>query len=276
MKVGAYLTQELGFTNVSRLAGGIVAYDRSINGGQEQGTQSLFKGTNFVFDGRLGRQITDTAIGTCKTCGSKTSLISNCKNDNCHQRMVQCENCRSSFMGACSDACRTRVINSGKLKTVGGGAGNAGVTNCKNSYTTIGDYCTGYSSPTPPLFNEIVENTVAMLAKGCHMLSGTSQGRFLAALSSSSREGRILEIGTFSGYATSWFLEGATNAGEAIQCKRLGNRESGPYVLTLDRDQRALSLAVAHVRVLSAFGSGSDGAREARFIRTGASHILGK
>ena len=31
VKVGAYLTQELGFTNVSRLAGGIVAYDRTLS-----------------------------------------------------------------------------------------------------------------------------------------------------------------------------------------------------------------------------------------------------
>ena len=30
VKVGAYLEQEMGFKNVSRLAGGIIAYDRTL------------------------------------------------------------------------------------------------------------------------------------------------------------------------------------------------------------------------------------------------------
>jgi len=85
VKVNAYLTQELDFTNVSRLAGGVVAYDRTLN---EQAPEEapLFKGVNFVFDGRMGRRITDDQLGTCYTCGSKTHLISNCKNENCHRR----------------------------------------------------------------------------------------------------------------------------------------------------------------------------------------------
>jgi predicted sulfurtransferase len=58
VKVGAYLTQELGFTNVSRLAGGIIAYDRTLSEKAPKETP-MFKGTNFVFDGRLGRPITE-------------------------------------------------------------------------------------------------------------------------------------------------------------------------------------------------------------------------
>ena len=65
VKVGAYLEQEMGFKNVSRLAGGIIAYDRAVQEERErgkEGMESLFHGTNFVFDGRLGRKITDHKV----------------------------------------------------------------------------------------------------------------------------------------------------------------------------------------------------------------------
>jgi hypothetical protein len=55
------------------------------------GGEPLLKGTNFVFDGRLGRPITEDAMGVCVTCGNKTSAVSNCRNDYCHKRMIQCE-----------------------------------------------------------------------------------------------------------------------------------------------------------------------------------------
>ena len=74
----------MGFTNVSRLAGGIIAYDRTLNE-KKEGEESMFKGTNFVFDGRLGRQITDDKLGKCITCGALTELVSNCRNENCHK-----------------------------------------------------------------------------------------------------------------------------------------------------------------------------------------------
>ena len=101
VKAGAYVTQELGFTNVSRLAGGIIAYDRTL---QEKASEeeSMFKGTNFVFDGRLGRPITDDALGECVTCGGETSLVSNCRNENCHKRMIQCEQVSAKVEGVCS------------------------------------------------------------------------------------------------------------------------------------------------------------------------------
>jgi predicted sulfurtransferase len=65
VKVGAYLEQEMGFKNVSRLAGGIIAYDRAVQEEREggvEGMESLFHGTNFVFDGRLGRRITEHKV----------------------------------------------------------------------------------------------------------------------------------------------------------------------------------------------------------------------
>ena len=75
----------MGFSNVSRLAGGIVAYDRAISSGPvladgDKAQESLFRGTNYVFDGRVGRAITDDAMGECVTCGEATGLATNCGN----------------------------------------------------------------------------------------------------------------------------------------------------------------------------------------------------
>lgn len=105
VKVGAYLTQEMGFTNVSRLAGGIIAYDRTLNE-KNQEEEPMFKGTNYVFDGRVGREITQDLLGICITCKGKTNLLSNCKNVDCHKRIVQCDTCVDSFLGCCSEKCK--------------------------------------------------------------------------------------------------------------------------------------------------------------------------
>ena len=268
VKVGAYLTQELGFTNVSRLAGGIIAYDRTISEKQEE--ESMFKGTNFVFDGRLGRQITEDALGVCTTCGAETSLVSNCRNDYCHKRMTQCEQCRTSFHGTCSQACKQRLVNGHmtpqrRTQNLSTEASPTTSTGSKK-FETIEQYCSGHSSPAPSFYKEMELNTQALLPSGAHMVSGADQGRLLTQLSSMTREGRILELGTFSGYATACFLEGASNAGRAIN-SRTGNAEGGPYVLTMERDNRALSLASAHLRVLSEHGLGEAGAEAAATLR---------
>jgi predicted sulfurtransferase len=172
VKVGAYLTQELGFTNVSRLAGGIIAYDRTLNEKAEE-EESMFKGTNFVFDGRLGRQITEDALANCVTCGAETSLVSNCRNDNCHQRIVQCEACRTSYHGTCSVACKNRLVN-------GAMAPHRILSESKSSrppddepnvgYKNLDDYSMGHSSPVPNVYKEIELNTQSYLASGSHMV----------------------------------------------------------------------------------------------------------
>jgi predicted sulfurtransferase len=194
VKVGAYLTQELGFTNVSRLAGGIIAYDRTISE-KAQDEEPMFKGANFVFDGRLGRPITEDALGICITCGSETSLVSNCGNDNCHKRMVQCETCRTSFHGTCGDACKNRLVNGAMMPRRSAALSVETDQQKVKSFDTIEDYSLGHSSPAPSIYNEMELNTRAYLPTGSHMVSGVAQGRLLMQLASMTREGRTLELG---------------------------------------------------------------------------------
>lgn len=85
VKVGAYLTQKLGLRNVARLEHGIVGYKRWLeetSSGQEEARaeadddgdmRSLFRGTNFVFDQRVGVKVTDDVL----TDDPQLSLIYN-------------------------------------------------------------------------------------------------------------------------------------------------------------------------------------------------------
>jgi len=258
VKVGAYLTQEMGFTNVSRLAGGIIAYDRTLNEKKER-EESMFKGTNFVFDGRLGRKITDDDLGNCITCGAETSLVTNCRNSNCHTRMIQCETCRTNYQGTCSIACKTRLVNgsiasrrfeSTKLMK----NKFADEQKQERRYENLDDYSLGHSSPISSIYKGIELNTQAYLASGSHMVSGAAQGRLLTQLASMTRNGRILELGTFTGYSAACLLEGARNVGLVLGADESKEETNVPYVLTMERDSLAFNLAAAHFQIISNFG----------------------
>lgn len=135
-----------------------------------------------------------------------------------------------------------------------------------SQFTNLEDYSAGYSSPPPSLYREMEFNTKHFLPSGSHMVSGVSQGRLLTQLVSMTREGRVLELGTFTGYGTACFLEGAANAGEAMGVSG-GNRQSGPFVMTMERDARAIDVAVAHLKVMCEHGVGEKGAEAACEIR---------
>jgi predicted O-methyltransferase YrrM len=286
VKVGAYLTQQMGFTNVSRLAGGIIAYDRTLSENSPS-EKSLFRGTNFVFDGRLGRPITDDELGPCITCGASTSLVSNCFNGNCHQRMIQCADCKEVYHGTCSEACCTRVMNIAKRSSHSAGlrmlpldteheSGNTVFAQSErrtNGSTapfdsTIDNYIVEYSTPPPLIYDEIEANTKSLIPTGSHMVSGKIQGRLLTHLASMTREGRILELGTFTGYATTCLLEGAMNAARFNPSHGSPLMGGGPFVLTLERDINAFNIAVAHLSIVARHGlRSSNGVQAARALR---------
>ena len=260
VKVGAYLTQEMGFTNVSRLAGGIIAYDRTLNEQKEE-DESMFKGTNFVFDGRLGREITDDKFGECITCGAKTNLVTNCRNPSCHKRMIQCATCQTSYHGTCSTACKNRVLNGASTSETKEMETQEQTTR----YENLDDYSLGHSSPIPSVYDEMELNTQSYLTSGSHMVSGAAQGRLLTQLASMTRNGRILELGTFTGYATACLLEGARNVGQilGVDPSSSDNKSDGPYVMTMERDSRAINLAAAHLRAIEKHGFEGEEAVEA-------------
>lgn len=100
-KASAYLLHN-GFKRVFHLEGGIIEYARQV---KAQGLENKFKGKNFVFDKRLGEQISEEIISLCHQCGEKCDAHTNCENLACHLLFIQCENCREKFAGCCSTEC---------------------------------------------------------------------------------------------------------------------------------------------------------------------------
>lgn len=101
VKINAYLEQKLGFTNVNRLQGGIISYVREIENAKNLPThhlerdvqESKFKGTNYVFDERLGARITADVFTLCETCGEKCDFFTNCNYTSCHVSFEYCNRC---------------------------------------------------------------------------------------------------------------------------------------------------------------------------------------
>jgi predicted O-methyltransferase YrrM len=146
-------------------------------------------------------------------------------------------------------------------------------------YDSIDSYVTAHSSPVPLVYDQIDLNTQHHLANGAHMVSGASQGQLLKLFASISRSGRVLEAGTFTGYATACLLEGAQLVGSVRRSMSPMHddeneaRNSGPYVLSLERDQRAFSLAVAQMEVITRHGFGEEASAELQKLRSSDHHI---
>lgn len=120
-KASAYLKHH-GFSDVNQLHGGIIEYARQV---KEQNLPVKFKGKNFVFDERLGERISDEIISKCHQCGATCDTHTNCANDDCHLLFIQCDSCKKTMQGCCSQACidiihlpieKQRAIRKGRTK----------------------------------------------------------------------------------------------------------------------------------------------------------------
>jgi predicted O-methyltransferase YrrM len=74
-------------------------------------------------------------------------------------------------------------------------------------------YADRFTTPEDPLLKEIATTTYAVHPHA-HMLSGHVQGKFLEILSQLLKPGRILEIGTFTGYSAICLAKGLLKDGK--------------------------------------------------------------
>ena len=121
-KASSYLLKN-GFKDVSQLEGGIIKYAQDIKKNNEK---SKFIGKNFVFDHRMGEQITNDIISNCHQCNHSCDLHTNCKNQSCHILFIQCEICENKYNGCCSNKCKDfiklpkeeqkKIFTSGEIK----------------------------------------------------------------------------------------------------------------------------------------------------------------
>ncbi|GMI60253.1 hypothetical protein ScalyP_jg2515 [Parmales sp. scaly parma] len=101
-------------------------------------------------------------------------------------------------------------------------------TSSNTSPNALEEYATNNSQPEPPLLASLRAAATSEFPNATHMNSSPLQGRLLSTLASISRAKKILEIGTFCGYAT------------------LSLAESGASVTTLEIDEEAAKVASAH------------------------------
>lgn len=90
-----------------KLKGGITNYGHFVK--KNQVKDSLFRGSNFTFDGRRGERITDDVLAHCHQCGAPCDVLSNCANNLCHLLFIQCPVCQKKHEKLCSSECRAVV-----------------------------------------------------------------------------------------------------------------------------------------------------------------------
>ncbi|TSC57015.1 MAG: UPF0176 protein [Parcubacteria group bacterium Gr01-1014_18] len=100
-KASAYLKAQ-GFKNVYQLEGGVIKYAHDV---KKEEISSLFRGKNFVFDGRMSERVTADILSFCDICGKPGDDYHNCANLMCHRLMIACPECVSRFRGTCSTEC---------------------------------------------------------------------------------------------------------------------------------------------------------------------------
>jgi UPF0176 protein len=101
-KASAFLKHN-GFNDVSQLYGGIINYKHEV---EREGLESKFKGKNYVFDGRMAEAVTPDVLGKCFNCKFPADSYDNCSSDLCHALFIQCADCKTKMLGACSTDCR--------------------------------------------------------------------------------------------------------------------------------------------------------------------------
>ncbi|RCX03615.1 UPF0176 protein [Schleiferia thermophila] len=101
-KASAYLKHH-GFKHVHQLHGGIIDYYRQV---KQENLENKFRGKNFVFDNRLGEQVSEEVIAHCHQCGKPCDTHRNCANKACNILFIQCDECAARFEGTCSKECQ--------------------------------------------------------------------------------------------------------------------------------------------------------------------------
>ncbi|QJC30779.1 rhodanese-related sulfurtransferase [Enterobacteriaceae endosymbiont of Macroplea appendiculata] len=93
--------------NVYQVEGGIIKYVKEV---RKFHLPMKFIGTNFVFDNRMGEQITRDIISNCYQCKTPYNIFTNCKNDSCHLLFLQCPTCKKHYKNCCSIHCKKTLL----------------------------------------------------------------------------------------------------------------------------------------------------------------------
>lgn len=254
VKVNAYLEQKMGFRNTKRLGGGIVSYARKLEKAGRIG-ESKFRGINHVFDGRVGREITNDTLSRCLNCDQLSDVQTDCAYVACKRpfdtRMfVQCADCAARLGGACSQEC-CDAIRSGAQDAK---RKDNGVLGQQFSYQLDEDddsmYADEFSSSKLQLFREIREISNQRFEGRTHMLSGPMQGAFLNMLVGISGAKRVLELGSFLAYSALCMMQALPRDGCLITCESDGDVAAAAQQILNRHDGQRVQLKVCPAMTL--------------------------
>jgi len=79
-------------------------------------------------------------------------------------------------------------------------------------------YAMAHTTPLPPLLEELMSVTHECFGRQARMLSGQLEGTLLQMLIASMRARRVLEIGTFTGFAAQMMAAAIPDDGELVTC----------------------------------------------------------
>ena len=107
--------------SIYTLKGGIAAYlnwmNEEIKAGRRTPSESLFKGRNYVFDGRgstgLEHGVQVTPVSKCHTCRTPSDHLGKCRSTGCHLVLVVCEMCDNTCNVRCCQDCKELDIATG-------------------------------------------------------------------------------------------------------------------------------------------------------------------
>lgn len=105
-KASSYLIKS-GFKDVNQLDGGIIKYAHDV---KKNNIKSKFIGKNYVFDNRLGENVTEDIISRCHQCNNPSNKHIDCKNQSCHILFIQCDKCSVKFNNCCSKRCSNFIL----------------------------------------------------------------------------------------------------------------------------------------------------------------------
>lgn len=86
------------------------------------------------------------------------------------------------------------------------------------------EYAERSSAPLPPLLRELTRESVALEGRRADMISGPVQGGFLQMLVAVSGAGRVLELGTYTGFTALMMAAALPPDGELVTCESNADR----------------------------------------------------
>lgn len=98
-RASAYLQEKGVAKTVYQIEGGIHRY-------VEQYPDGHFRGKNYVFDARVAVPVTNDILTQCDLCGVSCDSFENCRNAQCNNQFIACEECQKSYNNACSSSCK--------------------------------------------------------------------------------------------------------------------------------------------------------------------------